>query len=233
MQTRYRDRREAGEKLAEELVKIDVLDALVLTIPRGGVVVAARVAEKLKFPLDIIIPRKIGAPFNPEMAIGAVTQDGNVLLNHRVLDIYNVSNQEIDEAVGEQINEIKRRMVEYRGSAVYPEYPGNTVILVDDGIATGFTVQAAIQSIKNIFKPWKIILAVPVAPPDTIKTLAQEVDEVVCLTMPDNFYAVGQFYQHFDQTSDEEVRELLDKSKKNKTRRWEEEPAAVPDQNPV
>ena len=214
MQIRYKDRREAGEKLAEELVKFYLLDALVLTIPRGGVVVAARVAEKLKLPLDIIIPRKIGAPFNPEMAVGAVTQDGNILLNQRMLDLYNVSNQEISGAIREQISEIKRRMVKYRGSAGYPEYRENTVILVDDGIATGFTMQAAIQSIKNIFKPRKTILAVPVAPPDTIETLAQEVDQVVCPLVPDNFYAVGQFYHYFDQTSDEEVRELLDKSKK-------------------
>lgn len=212
----YEDRQEAGDRLAEELEKLDLRDALVLGIPRGGVVVAARVAEKLDLPLDIIIPRKVGSPFNPEVAVGAVTQDGTVLLNRMVLDLYNISQEEVDTAVREQIGEIKRRMVRYRGSDKYPEGKGKMVLLVDDGIATGFTVRAAIESIKKMFAPRKIILAVPVAPPDTLKTLGEEVDEVVCPLVPDNFYAVGQFYRVFDQTGDEEVRELLDRNKKNR-----------------
>lgn len=211
----YEDRRDAGDRLAEELKKVDVRDTVVLGIPRGGVVVAARIAERLDLPLDIIIPRKIGAPFNPEVAVGAVAQDGTVLLNRMVLDIYNISREDIDTAAREQIEEIKRRMIKYRGSDGYPDYKGKTILLVDDGIATGFTVKAAIESIKNIFTPRRIILAVPVAPPDTVETLAEEVDDVICPMVPDDFYAVGQFYRRFDQTGDEEVKELLAACGKN------------------
>ncbi len=206
---KYKDRRAAGEKLAEELLKLNIDNALVLGIPRGGIVVAAGVAKKLKFPLDIIIPRKVGAPFNPEIAVGAVTQDGTVFLNRLVMDVYKISRGEIDGLVDEQVEEIKRRMVKYRGRDDYRYDKGKTIILVDDGIATGFTVKAAIASIKNIFAPVKIILAVPVAPPDVVSALADEVDELVCPLTPDNFYAVGQFYEQFEQTGDEEVRELL------------------------
>jgi len=211
----YKDRRAAGNRLAEELVKYNIQDALVLGIPRGGVVVAARVAKKLGFPLDIIIPRKVGAPFNPEVAVGAVTQDGAVFLNHMVMDVYNISRKEIDTLVNEQVEEIKRRMIKYRGRDDYPYHKGKTILLVDDGIATGFTVKAAIASIKNIFVPKKIILAVPVAPPDIVKSLAEEVDEIICPHVPDNFYAVGQFYDYFEQTGDEEVKELLESNQKS------------------
>ncbi|HBX23896.1 MAG TPA: phosphoribosyltransferase [Desulfotomaculum sp.] len=228
----YKDRREAGKRLVEELVKYNVQDALVLGIPRGGVVVAAGVAEKLGFPLDIIIPRKVGAPFNPEVAVGAVTQDGAVFLNHMVMDVYNISREEISGLVNEQVDEIKRRMIKYRGSDDYPYHKGKTILLVDDGIATGFTVKAAIASIKNIFSPKKIILAVPVAPPDMVKTLAEEVDEILCPLVPDNFYAVGQFYDHFEQTGDEEVKELLASNRKN-MRRYETERDAMEMTQPI
>jgi len=206
---KYKDRCAAGERLAEELLKLNISNALVLGIPRGGVVVAAGVAKKLEFPLDIIIPRKVGAPFNPEVAVGAVTQDGTVFLNRPVMDVYNVSREEIGRLVDEQVEEIKRRMVKYRGRDDYHYGKGKTVVLVDDGIATGFTIKAAIASIKNIFAPARIILAVPVAPPDVVSSLAEEVDELICPLTPDDFYAVGQFYEEFEQTGDEEVRELL------------------------
>jgi len=214
----YKDRLEAGNRLAEILIKSNIKDALVLGIPRGGVVVAAGVAKKLGFPLDIIIPRKVGAPFNPEVAVGAVTQDGAVFLNHMVMDVYNISREDISGLVNDQVAEIKRRMIKYRGRDDYPYNKGKTILLVDDGIATGFTVKAAIASIKNIFAPKKLILAVPVAPPDMVKTLAEEVDELVCPLVPDNFYAVGQFYHNFEQTGDEEVKELLKINQKNMRR---------------
>lgn len=213
MVRKYKDRCAAGEKLAEELLKLEIDNALVLGIPRGGVVVAAGVAKKLELPLDIIIPRKVGAPFNPEVAVGAVTQDGTVFLNRLVMEVYNITREEIGGLVDEQVQEIKRRMVEYRGRDGYPYSRGKTIILVDDGIATGFTIKAAIASIKNIFEPVKIILAVPVAPPDVVSSLTEDVDKLVCPLMPDNFYAVGQFYEQFEQTGDDEVKELLAKSR--------------------
>lgn len=228
----YKDRHEAGNRLAEELVKLNIEDALVIGIPRGGVVVAAGVAKKLGFPLDIIIPRKVGAPFNPEVAVGAVTQDGTVILNHMVMDLYNINREEIGGLVNEQVAEIKRRMIKYRGRDDYPYNKGKTILLVDDGIATGFTVKAAIASIKNIFAPKKIILAVPVAPPDMVRTLAEDVDEILCPLVPDNFYAVGQFYDNFEQTGDEEVKELLESNEKS-MRRYETKKDALEMSQPL
>lgn len=206
---RYKNRWEAGDKLAGHISKKGIHDAIVIGIPRGGVVVAARVSEKLGFPLDIIIPRKIPAPFNPEFAVGAVTQDGTTLLNRLAMNMYNITEKDLEESIHKQVKEIKRRMTEYRGNADYPQYKGKTIILVDDGIATGFTVKAAIKSIKKMFAPSKLILAVPVAPPEAIENIAPEVDEIVCPLKPDNFYAVGQFYESFEQILDEEVRSLL------------------------
>jgi len=208
---KYIDRLDAGNILAEEIISKKIENAVVLGIPRGGVVVAARVSSKLCLPLDIIIPRKIGAPFNPELAIGAVTQDGTVLMLDNA-KLYNyVDEKELESLIDEQVKEIKRRMQKYRGREDYPDYQGKVIILVDDGIATGFTIKAALKSIKNSLKPNKLILAVPVAPLDMAKLLEQEVDELVCPLKPIDFYAVGQFYQNFDQVMDEEVIKLLNK----------------------
>jgi len=210
----YKDRLEAGNILGLKLMEKVSNNTVVIGIPRGGVVVAARVAEMLNNPLDIIIPRKIGAPFNPEVAIGAVTQDGTVLLNSHVMATYNIEEKEIETLIQEQVAEIKRRMVKYRGSADYPDYSGKLIILVDDGIATGFTARAAVQSLKNMFRPRRIILAAPVMPADTITRLSGYVDEIVCPLTAEKFYAVGQFYKEFEQTTDAEVINLLHKIKK-------------------
>lgn len=208
----YQDRDHAGDVLAEKLATKNIHNAVVMAIPRGGVVVAARVAGKLGLPLDIIIPRKIGSPLNPEVAIGAVTQDGTILVNHYAASLHRIDDEQVQKLAGEQINEIKRRMTKYRGCATYPDYTGKTIILVDDGIATGFTVKAAIKSIKKMFAPGVLILAVPVAPAEIIDDFEEEVDEVVCPLVPDNFYAVGQFYGNFDQVMDREVIDLLHKN---------------------
>lgn len=219
---KYKDRLEAGNILGLKLREKGINDAVVIGIPRGGVVVAARVAEILNNPLDIIIPRKIGAPFNPEVAIGAVTQDGTVLLNSQVMSVYNsvynIEEKEIEILIQEQIAEIKRRMVKYRGSADYPDYSGKSIILVDDGIATGFTVRAAVQSLRNKFDPRKIILAIPVMPADVVTRLSGDVDEIVCPLKAEKFYAVGQFYEDFEQTTDAEVINLLHKNQKYQER---------------
>ncbi len=205
------DRTDAGKKLAEKLKGLCERDGLVLAIPRGGVVVGAEIARTLCIPLDVIIPRKIGAPHNPELAIGAVTQDGTTFFNQSLLAFLGLEEKDLTGFVEEQKREIKRRMNLYRGGVEYPDYSGRCIIVVDDGIATGYTVLAALRWIRQKFKPQKLILAVPVAPRDTLDRLEDEVDQLVVLAAPDNFYAVGQFYRDFSQITDQEVIALLRK----------------------
>lgn len=211
----FRDRADAGRRLANRLADLAGKDGVVLAIPRGGVVVGAEIARKLGLEIDLIIPRKIGAPQNPELAIGAVTQDGTTIFDRRLIDLLGLSESELEEKISFEIHEIKRRMSLYRGSEETPNYEGRRLIVVDDGIATGYTVLAALRSARN-FHPRELILAIPVAPPDTLAMLEKEVDRIVCLHTPDVFYAVGQFYQHFDQTEDEEVINILKELKKVK-----------------
>jgi predicted phosphoribosyltransferase len=167
--------------------------------------VGAQIAKALRIPLDLIIPRKIGAPQNPELAVGAVAQDGTTIFNQSLLTYLRLTTEDLTAEIEAQIAEIHRRMIYYRGTARYPSYTGKKIILVDDGVATGYTVRAALRSIRKIFKPPQITLAVPVGPPDTIDELSFEVDHFFCLYKPSNFQAVGQFYIDFTQTTDEEV----------------------------
>ncbi|MDI6630804.1 MAG: phosphoribosyltransferase [Bacillota bacterium] len=204
----FADRTDAGRQLAESLAGRAYPGGLVLAIPRGGVVVGAEIARALQLPLDIIIPRKIGAPHNPELAIGAVTQDGTAIFNEALLAQFYLSPEEREHLISTAVAEIDRRMRLYRGDRPPVSWRDRTVILTDDGIATGFTVVAALRSLQKA-GPRKIILAVPVAPPDTLERLRSEVDELVCLLAPEFFMAVGQFYRHFDQTTDAEVIALL------------------------
>jgi len=184
---------------------------VVLAVPRGGVVVAYEVAKSLGAPMDLIIPRKLGAPYNPELAIGAVAQDGTVVLNEDVVSQLGVTQDYIRREAEAQVREIQRRMKKYRGDRPYPSLAGKTVILVDDGIATGATIRAAVRSIRGQ-GPRSLVIAVPVAPPGTVRALAREADRVVVLDTPEFFLAIGQFYQNFEQTSDEEVIDLLRKA---------------------
>lgn len=209
----FEDRVDAGRKLAKELMGVCSGRGVVLAVPRGGVVVGAEVAKTLGFPLDVIIPRKIGAPQNPEMAIGAVAQDGVVYLNRSLINALGLSEEGILALVEEQKAEIERRMRLYRGSTEYPDYSRRCIIVVDDGIATGYTILAALRWVRQKFEPQKLILAVPVAPRDTLKRLEEEVDQLVALLVPVDFYAVGQFYRDFSQISDQEVLELLRQNK--------------------
>ncbi len=207
----FEDRREAGKALARELAAFKGQDnALVLGIPRGGVVVAREVAEALDIPLDVYITRKIGAPHNPELAIGAVASDGTLILDHQLVKRLGVSQDYIDGESERQEQEIKRRMSEYRGDRPGLELKGKVVILVDDGVATGATTLATIEAIRTQ-KPSRLVLAVPVGPRDTIQRLKQKVDELYCLHAPEVFWAVGAFYNVFDQTSDDEVKDLLER----------------------
>ncbi|MCL5057535.1 MAG: phosphoribosyltransferase [Actinobacteria bacterium] len=205
----FRDRADAGEQLAREIEKREPSNAVVLCIPRGGVVVGERVARSLGAPLDIIVPRKIGSPVNPEVALGAVAQDGSTFLNEEMISLLGIDMDDIEEIIDREVSEIERRMTGYRGSARYPNYRKNTLILVDDGAATGYTMLAAARFVRGSLNSARLMIALPVAPPDTLVLFAQESDEVVCLYSPEEFYAVGQFYHDFDQTSDEEVLAIL------------------------
>lgn len=206
----FKDRRDAGQKLAGALLKYSSNNAVVLAIPRGGVVVADEVASRLNLPLSLIIPRKIGAPGNPELAIGATAGSGKIVLNQDVIRALAIDEQFIKEAVKRENEEIKRREQSYLQGKERPETKGKTVIIVDDGIATGSTAEAAIYAVKAE-EPKNIILAIPVAPPESVDRLKKEADEVVVLELPPVFYAVGQFYEEFKQTSDLEVIEILQK----------------------
>ncbi len=205
----FRDRREAGRLLAEELSSLrGPKDLIVLGIPRGGVVVAYEVAKALSAPLDVYITRKIGAPYNPELAIGAVASDGTLVLDHDLIARVGASDEYVQAETERQRQEIERRMAAYRGARSAPDLQAKTVILVDDGVATGATVLASLRAIRQ-HKPAQLVLAIPVGPPDTIRLLSQEADRVVCLFTPEVFWAVGSFYSVFDQTTDAEVVQLL------------------------
>ena len=206
----FKDRIEAGKKLAQKLGKIK--NPFVLAIPRGGVVVGAAVAKKLGLPLEIIVARKLGAPGNPEHAIGAVTADGELVLDQGLIERIGVGHEYILEEQESQMKEAERREEVYRAGRSKINLNGKVAILVDDGLATGATMEAAVRSVKKGGAK-KVVVAVPVAPVDTIERFQNLVDEVVVLSMPESFYAIGQFYESFPQVSDEEVIEILKQSR--------------------
>lgn len=203
-----RNRKEAGQKLAPLLERFRNKQPIVLGIPRGGVIVAAEVAKKLGAPLDVLIVRKIGSPTNAEVAIGAVMPDGSAVLNKELIRNWQITDEYIQKALADQIREIKRRRQLYERPEGMLDLTEKTVIVVDDGIATGYTVEAAVRGLRQ-YKPAAIIIAVAVAPNEVIARLRQVADEVICLETPEHFLAVGQFYQEFTQTTDGEVIEIL------------------------
>ncbi|MDI6637570.1 MAG: phosphoribosyltransferase [Bacillota bacterium] len=204
----FKDRTHAGQLLAKQLERYRGTDALVLALPRGGVPVGAEIARALSADLDTVIPRKIGAPGDPELAIGAVSGHGGVLLNEDLVRALGVPREYIREAVARERAEIERRSRLYRGAEPAPHIEGRAVIVVDDGIATGYTMLAALRGVRQE-KPARLVAAVPVAPPDSVARLEAEADEVVVLSRPVPFFAVGQFYEDFSQVSDEEVQDIL------------------------
>jgi putative phosphoribosyl transferase len=204
----FKDRIEAGRLLGKAVAKLNLKNPIVLGIPRGGVVVAAEVARAIEAPLDLIITRKIGAPGNPELAVGAVTQDGEPIVDHSIARELGIGKKYLQQEANRQAIEIKERTRKYRGNRPYPALEGKSVIIVDDGVATGSTTLAAIISVKKK-KPASVILSVPVAPPDTIHRLSREVNKVICLSTPEHFYAIGEFYESFEQVEDDEVRRIL------------------------
>jgi putative phosphoribosyl transferase len=207
----FKNRVDAGRQLASALQSVSK-GAIVLAIPRGGLVVGFEVAKALSVPLDIVITRKIGAPDNPELAIGAVAEDGTAILDDGLVRMLQVSKGYISEEVEKQNMEIKRRLLRYRGDMPYPILEDREVIVVDDGVATGSTLKAAIMSIRKK-RAKTIIVAVPVGPLNTVNELKRIVDNLVCLQTPEPFYAIGEFYDDFKQTEDEEVIKLLEMSK--------------------
>jgi putative phosphoribosyl transferase len=205
----FRDRQDGGQQLAQALLKYrNFPDTVVLGLPRGGVVTAFEVAKALHLPLDITCPRKIGAPFNPEYAIGAITETGEGVFHDDLLARLGVSEQYIQQEVEKEKKQAQRRLSIFRKNRPKINLAGKTVIIVDDGLATGATMQAAIKSVKAEGAE-KVVVAVPVAPSDTYEKIVNDVDEIIVLSTPSFFQAVGQFYQDFSQTEDEEVIKLL------------------------
>jgi putative phosphoribosyl transferase len=205
----FRDRAEAGRYLA---TKLDAYrgraDLLVLALPRGGVPVGFEVAIALHAPLDVFIVRKLGLPGHEELAIGAIATGGAKVLDHYLIHELGISEEELTRVVAREERELERREMEYRGSKPPVSVKGHTAILVDDGLATGYTMRAAVAALK-LEGAAQIVVAVPVAPPETCESFRTEVDEIVCAVTPEPFLAVGLWYKDFRQTSDEEVRELL------------------------
>src|SRR5256885_1843752 len=205
----FRDRRDAGRLLAEKLAAYATRpDVLVLALPRGGVPVAYEVAHRLGAPLDVFVVRKLGVPGHEELAMGAVATGGVRVLNDQLVEQLGISDQMIDAVAARERQELARRERLYRGGRPPPDVRGRTVILVDDGLATGATMHAAIKALR-LQQPARIVVAVPTASPQTCEELRRVADEVMCAITPEPFHAVGLWYDDFSQTTDEEVRDLL------------------------
>ena len=208
---RFEDRAEAGRALAEVLEGLAGQDVVLLAIPRGGVEVAAEISRARGWPLDLVIPRKIGAPGNPELGLGAIAP-GVRVLDERMLRALGVTREYLDREVAEQEEEIRRRAEAYRGGRPPTEIRGRVAVVVDDGVATGGTAAAALRWARSQGAA-RVVLAVPVAPREAVRRLAGECDEVICLDTPEPFMAVGQWYLSFPQTSDDQVISLLDEAR--------------------
>jgi putative phosphoribosyl transferase len=209
MARRFQDRTHAGRLLAKELRRYaDRQDVLVMGMPRGGVPVAFEIAKSLRVPLDVFIVRKLGVPGHEELAMGAIASGGIRILNHAVIGSTRIPEEVLEAVTKKERIEMERRELAYRGHRSAPMVRDKTIILVDDGIATGSTMLAAIAALK-LQQPARIIVAAPAAPAESCDELQRTVDEVVVIARPDPFYSVGQSYESFGQTSDQEVQELL------------------------
>lgn len=205
----FSDRRDAGRKLAQRLIAYARrTDVIVLALPRGGVPVAYEVALALHAPLDIFIVRKLGLPGHEELAIGAIGSGGVRVLNHDIVQYLNIPNELIEAVAKREIQELERREREYRGNRPPVDVKDRTVILIDDGLATGASMRAAVAGLRTL-NPAQIVVAVPTAAPETCEAMEPEVDQMICATTPEPFYGVSRWYEDFSQTTDEEVRMLL------------------------
>jgi putative phosphoribosyl transferase len=211
------DRQEAGRMLANELAGLSLHAPVVLALPRGGVPVAAEVAAVLKAPLDLVIVRKVGAPGNPELAVAAIV-DGDppdVVLNREIVEAYNLDDAALATLVKRERPELQRRRTLYRGSRSPLSIAGKTAVLVDDGAATGTTMKVAIRALKRR-SPTAIVVALPIAPPETVAELSQEADRIVCLAQPPHFRALGYYYRNFEQLDDEDVLAALGRGREGR-----------------
>ncbi|WP_353050299.1 phosphoribosyltransferase [Marinobacter sp. C7] len=205
MELPIKDRITAGRALARAMEHYrDRQDLLVLALPRGGVPVAFELAQALDAPMDLMLVRKLGSPGQRELAMGAIASGGVRVLNEELVSYLGVSEETIEKVAASEQEELERRERAYRGDRPWPEIAGKCVILVDDGVATGATMRVAIKALRKQ-NPKELVVAVPVAPPDTVATLRREADAVVCLAMPEPFTAIGLWYANFSQVSDEEV----------------------------
>lgn len=203
-----RDRQDAGVQLAARLQSYRERQPIVLALPRGGVAVAYEIARSLNVPLDILIVRKIGAPDNPEYGLGALVEDGTRVIDERRVRAAGYSLHDIEPTIQRELSEIRRRAETYRAGKPMVDVRDRTVILVDDGVATGGTLRAAIRAVRAR-RPLRIVVALGVAPRDTYRQLEREADEVIALIVPELFFAVGEWYQQFGQVDDDEVQRLL------------------------
>lgn len=204
----FKDRQDGGKKLAKSLLGYKNKESIVIALPRGGVIVGHEVAKILNAPFDVIVSRKIGAPNNPEFGIGAISEGNTIVLNSDSIKLLKISKEVLDQIIDKKKEEVGRRIHLFRGNRpIIPIYH-KTVILVDDGLATGVTAEAAIKSIKKL-KPKEIIFASPVCSYETSKVLAEQVDSVVCEITPRNLTAIGNYYRNFQQVSDKEVLETI------------------------
>lgn len=213
MPLRFRDRYEAGRLLAQELQGYaGRADVLVLALPRGGVPVGYEVARELRVPLDVLVVRKLGVPFQPELAMGAVASGGVRVLNDTLVRELNIEPSAIEQATTEALREVERREKAYRGGGAMPDLKGKTVLLVDDGLATGATMRAGVEVVRKLGAS-KVVVAVPVAPAETLEDFRPISDDVCCLSTPESFYAIGLWYVDFPQLTDLEVQDLLRQSR--------------------
>lgn len=208
---RFRNRTDAGQQLARELATLDLTDPLVLGIPRGGIVIAAEIARALPAQLDVVLSRKLPTPGQPELALGAISEDGHVVINQDVARMVRFSDAELEAIRQHEADEIARRRQLFRGGQPLAPVEGRSVIVTDDGIATGATMIAALQDLRER-NPRELILAVPVAATSRLAEVSRWADRTVCLYDNDDFYAVGQFYDDFDQVEDSEAAALLRRS---------------------
>ena len=208
METRFRDRADAGRRLGARLIRSDWVDPIVLGLARGGVVVAAEVARTLGAQLDVVVARKVGAPANPEYGIGAVGPSGARHFDRDMVDRLGIGESELEDLAVREAQEVDRRTAAYRAGRPSPNLAGRDVILVDDGLATGVTA-AAVASAIRVLGPRRLVLATPVCSPSAERRLRQSVDDVVCLCSPEGFRSVGEWFEDFTQTTDEEVQGLL------------------------
>lgn len=208
----FLDRYDAGKKLSDNLEKFRNEDVVVFAIPRGGIETAYDSIKRFNFKWDLITPRKIGSPHNKEVAIGAVSVDGSYVVDEKVINWLNIPDEYIKKQVDLEVKEIKRRLKEYRGNTELPDVRNKVTIVMDDGIATGYTLLAAIKTIKKL-EPKRIIIAVPVAPAEIVEQFSKIVDEVICLLPLEDFYAVGAYYKNFSQVTDEKLFQIMSKLK--------------------